>query len=207
MVWSWKISQAGESQKVYDIIDCGPDSRFSLGDVIAHNSSYGMGPKTLRTNLMLQGINIPMEQAFAMYKSYWRIYKGVKDYEQFLLSEWHQNGGWVVNGLGRPVCCDKEYEKDIVNRVVQSTGHDVHMIYMKIVDDLLTEAGLKVTGIVWDFHDESIVECDNKDADAVAEIMGETAYGILNKEYLGGSIPLKGGAEIVNNMADVKCED
>ena len=36
--------------------------------------------------------------------------------------------------------------------------------------------------------------------------MGELAYKILNEEYLQGVIPLTGGAERINNLADAKCE-
>jgi DNA polymerase I-like protein with 3'-5' exonuclease and polymerase domains len=207
--YHWRTSQEyhhEREQEVFDIIDCGPNNRFSLGDIIAHNSSYGMGWAKLQMTLKLQGIQVSTEEAKAMVRSYWDIYAGVKDYEQFLLSEYKKNNGWVLNGIGRPIGVANDYLKDIVNRVIQSTGHDIHMIYIQICDQLLREAGIQVNGIVWDFHDQSILECAEEDKDKVYDIIGRQAYEVLNREYLQGEIALKGDPQHIRTLAEAKCE-
>jgi DNA polymerase I-like protein with 3'-5' exonuclease and polymerase domains len=177
-----------------------------ISKVITLGSSYGMGAAKLRMTLGLQGIEVSPKEAKAMVESYWNIYAGVKDYEKFLLEEYEKNNGWVLNGIGRPVGIAKDYIKDIVNRVIQSTGHDVHMEYVRICDALFLEAGLNVNGIVWDFHDQSIVECKTEDKDIVYEILGTKAYEILNDKYLNGVIKLQGDPQHIATMADAKCE-
>jgi len=124
-----------------------------IAKVITLGSSYGMGPKKLKLTLALQGIKITSDESYELYKRYWELYSGVKEYERFLLKELEENKGWVLNGIGRPVGCAKNYEKDIVNRVVQGTGHDLHILYIHINNQLFEENKIKVDGIVWDFHD------------------------------------------------------
>lgn len=178
----------------------------SISKTITLGSSYGMGANKLQMTLHLQGIEISNQEAREMLESYWAIYVGVKQYEEYLLSEYKKNNGWVLNGIGRPIGVAKDSIKDIVNRVVQSTGHDIHMMYIQICDRLLQEAGIKVNGLVWDFHDQSIVECDEQDAERVKQIIGYDAYTVLNDEYLQGQIKLKGDPQIIRNFADAKCE-
>ena len=176
-----------------------------IAKVITLGSSYGMGAKKLKMNLGLQGIKITDKQAYNMHSAYWELYSGVKEYEAFLLEEHKDNNGFVINGIGRPVCCAADYTKDIVNRVVQSTGHDIHMLYMDICHRLLNEAGIEHDGIVWDFHDQTIIECNAEDVHRVKQIIGYDAYEVLNQE-LDGQIHLKGDPQIIRSMADAKCE-
>ena len=176
-----------------------------ISKVITLGSSYGMGAKKLKMNLGLQGIKITEKEAYSMHGAYWELYKGVKLYEKFLLSELDRNNGYVINGFGRPVCCASDFTKDIVNRVVQSTGHDIHMLYMDICNKLLEEAGIEHDGIVWDFHDQTIIECNVEDAEKVKYIIGTVAYDELNKQ-LEGEIPLTGDPQIIKDMAGAKCE-
>lgn len=177
-----------------------------ISKVITLGSSYGMGAGKLRMTLEMQGIEVSAEEAKAMFDGYWQLYSGVKDYEKFLLQQYKDNNGYVLNGLGRPVGVAPDYMKDIVNRVVQSTGHDIHMLYIMICNQLFTEHNLNVQGLVWDFHDQSIVECDEKDAELVHYLIGTKAYEILNQEYLQGQIPLKGDPQYIKTFACAKCE-
>ena len=177
-----------------------------ISKVITLGAGYGMGSKKLKQTLELQGIKVSMEEARQMHRAYWELYSGVKQFEKYLNDEWEYNQGYVINGIGRPVCCSEDYRKDIVNRVIQSTGHDIHMIYIRIINQLFARDRLTVNGIVWDFHDESIVECLDKDKNRVRYLMETEAYEILNTEYLQGQIPLKGGADIIANLAAAKCE-
>lgn len=179
-----------------------------ISKVITLGSSYGMGKKKLRMTLKMEGIEISKDEATALYDAYWKLYAGIKEYEKELKHEWKTNNGWMLNGIGRPVALPEgdKFEKDIINRVIQSTGHDIHMLYIYICDQLFREAGIEVRGIVWDFHDQSIIECDEQDKEIVYEIMGTKAYQVLNDKYLKGAIRLKGDPQYIRSMACAKCE-
>jgi DNA polymerase I-like protein with 3'-5' exonuclease and polymerase domains len=175
-----------------------------LCKTIVLGSSYGMGWAKLQMTLKLQGIIVSEREAREMLAGYWAVYKGVKQWESELLRQYQNNNGWVLNGIGRPVGVFETKMKDIVNRVVQGTGHDVHVRYIHHVIQLFKEEKIRWIPIILDFHDQMIVEVDRNDAERVKYLMGVTAYERLNAE-LGGRIPLSGHAAIVNNLAEAKC--
>lgn len=177
----------------------------SVSKVVTLASSYGAGAGKIMETLNLQGIPLTFDEARKIHSDYWELYKGVKDYERYLLDEYRKRKGWVYNGIGRPVCIDSNYLKDIINRVVQATGHDVHIIWANRFYDLCQKKGLEVYGIVWDFHDQTVVECPEAQAEEVRLTFLE-AYDILNQE-LKGLIPLSGDPQIISNLAEAKLED
>lgn len=170
---------------------------------------YGAGPGKLQFTLKVRGTPITMQQAEDIHSSFWDIFAGIKRWEAELKRQWRMNrkggSGWVLNGIGRPLGVWEDKLKDLVNRVCQSTGHDIHVKYLLIVHQLLQESNIPFTWIIADFHDESIVECNPEDAPAIKHLMGVKAYEILN-QWLDGMIPLKGTAEVVHNLAEAKVE-
>lgn len=174
----------------------------SISKVITLGSSYGMGPKKLKMTLNLEGVNISEDEAFAMYRSYWQLYKGVKDYQAYLESQYRLRGGWVYNGIGRPISVAPDYTKDLVNRVVQSTGHDILILFNAILFRLFKEKELEVYPIIHDFHDQVIVETRENRAEEVRLTFIE-ALAILNLE-LNPVIPLTGEPNIVRDLAEAK---
>jgi len=174
----------------------------TVAKVVTLASSYGAGAGKIKETLNLQGIKLSLDEAKQIHSAYWQLYQGVKLYERYLLDEHRKRGGWVYNGVGRPVCVDNNYLKDIVNRVVQSTGHDVHILWSNIFSRLCEERGLEVHGIVWDFHDQTIVECREEIAEKI-RLTYLDAYDILNQK-LQGLICIKGDPQIVNNLAEAK---
>lgn len=177
----------------------------SIAKVVVLASSYGAGAAKIQATLSLQGIHLSLEEAQKIHKAYWDLFGGVKRFEAQLIHEWEQNGGWVLNGIGRPIGIYEGLKKDIVNRVVQSTGHDLHMMWVAEWKQLLKSRNIAWTAICVDWHDQSIIEVDKQDIDKVFEIVGKIAYDKVN-ERLGGHILLEGDPQIVNNLAEAKLE-
>ena len=98
----------------------------AIGKVFTLESNYGAGAPKIRESLRVKaGIDIPLGQVADMRSGFWDLYKGIKKYERRLKEQWRNNAGWLLNGIGRPIGCATTSEKDLVNRVVQSTGHDL----------------------------------------------------------------------------------
>jgi hypothetical protein len=176
-----------------------------IAKTINYASVYKAGPPKLHQTLTLEGIDVSLEEVEQMHRAYWNLYAGVKTYEKELMRQWRLNRGWLLNGIGRPIGVAEDYKKDLVNRVIQSTGHDIHVMWVSILRDLFKKHEIDVRGIVWDWHDQSIVEVAEEDAELVVDIMENQSYSILN-EQLGGIIPLAGDANICRNLAEAKCE-
>jgi DNA polymerase I-like protein with 3'-5' exonuclease and polymerase domains len=166
---------------------------------------YGASANKLREILKLQGIRITEQEAEAMWEAFWETYKGLRIWRRELEAQHRFNKGWVLNGIGRPLGVWEQSVKDLVNRVGQSTGHDIHIMYILIVDELLNQEDIPWTPVIVDFHDQMILEVDTRYADRVKWLMGVRAYEILN-DRIQGQIKLKGEANIVENLAYAKVE-
>jgi DNA polymerase I-like protein with 3'-5' exonuclease and polymerase domains len=169
-------------------------------------SSYGAGSAKIAQTLRLQGIDIGDAEAAAIHRGYWDLYAGVKAYQRRLEKEHRDRGGWVLNGVGRPIGVSFDYAKDLVNRVCQSTAHDCLMLYTGIYSWMLDEVGIEWYPWLLDYHDETVIEVREDQAAAAAAILEGAALRGLNK-LLGGVIPVRGSAVIADNLADIKCED
>ena len=181
-----------------------------IAKIVTLGASYKMGPAKLQRTLSLEGTEISFEDAKAIHRGYWDTYKGVKEYEyKHLIPQYEDNSGegsgWVLNGIGRPIGIFEDYRGDIVNRVVQSTGHDLHVRFVLIVEEVMRANAIPFKWIITDWHDQSIIEVNQQDAVRVKDLLNVECYARLNK-VLGGQIPLRGDAQIVKDMAEVKVD-
>jgi len=178
----------------------------SIAKLLILSDNYGSGVKKKQKILSLNGVDMSLHEVEDMHDSLMAAKSGVLEYVAWLQDEWRANGGWVENGYGRPICVDEKYLKDILNRVVQSTGHDILQLYARIAADLLTAAGVSWRPIVMDWHDESIIEVPDEQVEDAKRIMEIDAYRELNR-ILGGTCPLKGSAAVAKTLAGIKLEE
>lgn len=174
----------------------------SISKVITLASSYGAGIRKILETLQLSGVDTNWEEVERIYHAYWQLYAGVREYGAKLEREWIDRNGWVYNGVARPKTVAPQYTKDLVNRVVQSTGHDILMMLLYYTRVRLEATGLPHWWIIADWHDEYILECDETDAAILAE-QCRLAYDDLNLE-LGGTIPITGGVDVTTNLWEAK---
>lgn len=168
-------------------------------------AGYGAGPKKLRLTLATRGFEVPLPEVFQMHRDYWQLYGGLKRYGKQLEQQWQRNGGYIINGAGRPIAVVGYKLKDVLNRFVQSTAHDILVRYLWHIQNLRVERGVEMRPVLVDFHDETMWEAPEAEAPKVAAIMVD-ALKLLNDE-LGWDIKQTGEPEIVDNLAEVKCED
>jgi hypothetical protein len=86
-----------------------------VAKAIVLGANYGAGPKTLHKQLTDNNIDIDIEDVFKMHKGFWKLRQGVKVWEKELRRQWEDNGGWILNGIGRPICLEPMRDKDLVN--------------------------------------------------------------------------------------------
>jgi len=165
---------------------------------------YGMGPKKLRMTLRLEGVDMTEEESYEIYSAYWELFSGIRNYNDYLESEWRKRGGWVYNGIGRPVTVFEPYLRDVNNRVVQSTGHDILMYVNYQLYNIREEEQIDFWPIIIDWHDASLVECKKSDGARVLALFDE-AYKRTN-EWLCGDLAIRTKPQIIHNLAESKCE-
>jgi hypothetical protein len=166
---------------------------------------YRAGVKKINQTLRLNGVNLTYSEVENICQVYDETFKGVKEFSYLLEREWEERNGWVYNGLGRPMTVAESYKKDLVNRVIQSTGHDIHMKLIRIFRRLMQTSKIPFKWVIADFHDQFIIECSVLHAEKIKDLLIPKAFDILNEE-LQGLIPIKGDPKIVPSMAEAKLE-
>lgn len=163
---------------------------------------YGAGAKKVHQTLEEQNIFLDYWEVEKVHSGYWDLFAQVKDFERSLYFEWKRNKGYITNGLGRPMAVPERYQKDILNRFVQSTGHDILTMYIRILCDKVEAAGIPYKPIIIDFHDATTIEVPEEYGERTLQIFNEAMAELNNK--LQGTIKLKGVPVIGRTLADVK---
>jgi DNA polymerase I-like protein with 3'-5' exonuclease and polymerase domains len=135
-----------------------------------------------------------------MFNRYWALFAKVKEYEQFLQAQWERNDGWILNPIGRPLAVAQDYTRDIVNRSIQSGGHDCFVLYLSLLSERLRTHGIHYRPYVWDLHDAVMLTVPEEQVAKTVHIMDHEAMDALNT-MLGGKVRLKGDTNVVDNWA------
>jgi hypothetical protein len=164
--------------------------------------SYGAGPGKIQQTLSMNDIDMTIEEVQKIWDMYWGLFGKVKEYGLQLRGEWRKRKGWVLNGIGRPLAVDELMTKDLLNRVSQSTGHDILIHYIRLFAEELDRREIPWAPVIIDWHDASTVEVPEQYAEEVADVL-KLAVGQVNKT-LEWRIKLGGEPEIGRSLSDVK---
>lgn len=176
----------------------------SIAKTVCLGSAYGMGVGKMHETLHLGGVDISLAEVRKIHAAYWALYAGIKRFQSRLTDMWMNLGGYVISALGRPIPVAEGLLKDIVNRHIQTSAHEVLQLYIWHLARLRDERNLTWFPWVIDFHDEVIVECKREDADEVARSFVD-ALAATNAD-LGMDIPVCGTPQIASNLAEIKME-
>lgn len=171
--------------------------------VVVLAKSYGAGAKKIHAGLRLKGFQMGPEDAKQISESHDEMYRvSGRDFHRVLEREFEMRGGWLLTGLGHPNPVWEGATKDLINRVVQRTGHDVHTMFVVRVARRLRREGIKATGVVWDFHDQLIFSVRRGEGARCLELLREEIASL--NEMLGASVPLKMEPKVCTDMARAK---
>jgi DNA polymerase I-like protein with 3'-5' exonuclease and polymerase domains len=163
---------------------------------------YGAGPPKIHTTLIQDGTDISLPEVEELVNELNQIFSGVKEFENRLRWEAKRNGGWILNGLDRPIAIARGSEKDTLNRFNQSTGHDLLIKYIPIYTRELTRRMIDWYPLIIDFHDASAVDVPESQLDETIEVY-KWGLGELNRQ-LNGKIKLKGVPTWGKTLTDLK---
>ncbi len=171
-----------------------------IAKVLHLSASYGAGAGKISQALQLQGVDVDYDKAKEMHTKYWQLFAKVKQYEQFLQTQWERNEGWILNPIGRPLAVAQDYLRDVVNRSIQSGGHDCFVLYLSLLSTMLRDAGVEYKPYVWDLHDAVMLTVPEGQVEQAVHIMDHKAMDELNR-MLNGKVRLKGETNVVDNWA------
>jgi DNA polymerase I-like protein with 3'-5' exonuclease and polymerase domains len=162
---------------------------------------YNMGAKKLKDGVNLAGFPLTEQDARSVFNDYWTFFKGIKAFEESLLQQYRNNHGYIVNGRGRILTIAEDYSKDIVNRFVQSTGHDILVYYLRLLSEGRRARKLDMRPWLVDEHDATVWEAPDEQAEQVKQLFLDcydqlndiTKWGIKfsGKVRIGKSLAMK----------------
>ena len=178
---------------------------------------YGLGAGT-----MSQNTEIPVDECKLILADIDKAFPGVVDFNERLKEEWEDNGGWIkqewvidpntgrnipkfidgrpgwiYNGRGRPLGVAPDKVKDLGNRFVQSTGHDVLMQMLVFINEMRVDT-MRPYNV--DVHDATIWQVREDKVDEAIKVFND-AYTRLN-EALQWDVKIKGEVEVGDNLGN-----
>lgn len=163
--------------------------------------SYTGTHVTVGKNLTKQGYPTDKNKAMQLVSRYWRKFAHVKEFNS-RLQELYDRRGFVRNLVGRVIQVPDIYKKDLMNRLVQSSAHDILRLW---VTEIVNE--FKHSGVEWkhwlpDLHDSTtfMVKAGQEE---LAKLCYLKALDVV-KQKVNLSVPLKCELKFMDTLAGVK---
>lgn len=166
---------------------------------------YNAGVHRCWVSLVEKEIDITKEEVAIICKGWDEQFKGIKQFGRQLEAERTQRGGWIYNGVGRPIPIGEDKVKDIINTYCQSTGHDLLIWQLSLVAAQRDMQGIEMHPWICDYHDELMFEVPEHQVEAACGIFRQTLQQI--NDALPWEVTIKGEPGVATNLAQIKLED
>lgn len=161
---------------------------------------YGLGKYTLATSA-----DITVSEADQLLKGLDKQFPGKQRLHDQLISMWFKNGGYIINGRGMPVCVDRSKKKDIVNRLIQSTAHDILVRMLWHFNQFRKQHNLKMRPYIPDYHDETIWAIVKGYEDHFTKATNY-CFDRINDELGWDGVEIRHGGINFGNTMEIRCE-
>jgi DNA polymerase I-like protein with 3'-5' exonuclease and polymerase domains len=165
-------------------------------------SAYGASAPKIHETLKEGGVSISLQEVFAIHREYWKLFAGVKKFFAQLQNMWERNGGYIITAFGTPHAVSERVIKDIGNRFCQTSGHQVHQLWLYHTYRIIRERNAPMFPWFVDEHDSQAWETPTEYAKEGAQILVD-AMAATNDE-LGMDIKIKADPAIGENLAEIK---
>jgi len=133
---------------------------------------------TVAKTLNKAGIPTTRFQAQALVDKYWDLFHNVKDLSARCKQVVEKNG-YIVNPYGRKLYVPKMFHKDSMNRLIQSSGHDALVDWIREIDKLRRTMLPSLRPVLIDTHDSTTWECPEGEYETAKRIF-DMALGRVN---------------------------
>jgi DNA polymerase I-like protein with 3'-5' exonuclease and polymerase domains len=159
---------------------------------------------TVAKNLTKDGFPTSEWEAERLVNAYWRKFAAVERWNN-QLREQNRAEGHLRNVMGRIIRVpDPEY-KDLPNRFVQSSGHDVLVLWVLRIYELCKERGIAIKPVLLDCHDSTSNQCPTEQVADLEKVYID-ALADINKQ-LGLCVTVKMEMKRFTTLAGLKAEE
>lgn len=156
---------------------------------------------TVARNLTLNGFPTTPQEAYRYVRMYWNTFKKVREFN-LALQAVNKADGYVINVCGRIIRVPNPDYKDLPNRFIQSSAHDVLMLWVLEIDNLCRQTQLNMLPWVIDIHDSTTWQVKEEDFDKANEIF-TMALRRVNTQ-LNLSVAVRADIKQIRTLADIK---
>ena len=164
-------------------------------------SQYGAGGPKIALILTQNGFPTDEIEGRRLHRLYWSKFKKVKEMEAGLY-ELNRQDGQVTNLFGRILRLPDMWCKDLLNRFIQSTGHDALIEWVFEVDRLRKERGVDMIPFILDWHDATYWHTPIEQEAAASAILSDALTAVNTRFAL--PYPLKAAVKIFKTLAEIK---
>lgn len=175
-----------------------------VAKVIQLAVSYGGTKYTVAKNLTKDGFPTTEWEAEAMVQAYWRKFDAVARMNS-QLKERNRQDGLLRNVSGRIIRVPDPDYKDLPNRFIQSSGHDVLVLWVLRIYHLCKERGIKVKPVLLDCHDSSSNQCPTEQVGLLEQTYRDALADV--NEQLGLCVTVKMEMKRFITLAGLKAEE
>lgn len=175
---------------------------------------------TVSKNLQYEGFKVSLDEADALVQAYWKHFRRVAVMNETLFIKFH-NQGYLRNAAGRiirvPTYVNIKKKdgtiwekplpryKDLPNRFIQSSAHDLLSLWVLCLHRLVKERGLRALPVIADCHDSTSWTCPKEETEALEAVFKESLQELNDTVRL--SVPLKIEMKRFNTLAGLKGEE
>ena len=159
---------------------------------------------TVSKNLTKAGFPTSHDDARLLVNRYWRKFAKVKEFTAKLKSVYKKQGH-VRNLMGRIIHVDERFIKDLLNRLVQSSGHDILVEWVQMIEGRLNEEKIPWVPMLIDIHDATGVQVPEAYGERTRAIFNETLGALSERLALG--VKLRCETKFFHSLAGLKNDE
>jgi|SRR5271165_1352209 len=159
---------------------------------------------TVAKNLSKNGYPTSKGQAMQLVKRYWQKFSQVKAFNN-RLQQVYTHKGHIRNLVGRVIQVPEMYKKDLMNRLVQSSAHDILRLWVMTIVELFNKRNIEWKWWLPDLHDSTTFMVKQGQEERAKECYLDALDLVWNQLQL--SVPLKCELKYLRTLAGVKSNE
>lgn len=180
------------------------EKQRKIAKVIQLAVQYTGTGHTVSKNLTKQGMPTSFYKAEYYVRQYWSKFRKVAEFNS-RLREVYRNEGLLRNVIGRIIRVPNPDYKDLPNRFIQSSAHDVLVLWVLEIYRMAKERGITIRPMLLDCHDSTSNAFREADIEAAKSIYNESLAKV--NLHLGLSCPAKAETKIFRTFAGLKNDE
>jgi DNA polymerase I-like protein with 3'-5' exonuclease and polymerase domains len=159
---------------------------------------------TVSKNLTKDGIPTTVEEADNYVRAYWGKFWKVHEFNRKLF-ELNRQQGHLRNVIGRIIRVPFPDYKDLPNRFIQSSAHDVLILWVSEIYGLFKNRGIKASPILLDCHDSTSNQVPSEMVEEAKKIYKEALDNINRR--LGLCVTIRADIKTFQTLAGLKAQE